>query len=586
VIYQCYHLNDQLKRCFENKSIYKPFGLEPEVNSNLFLNCPELKDSKVRLHLADFAAMLSLWRNPPQDNWIGFTSWRQTDKSNVIFKSNDEIEKLLETNDVLAWKKYTFDRTLASQAELRHPGITSFMVKMMMDLKEDIPPSYFELKTGFFADYWLMKKETFNSFMNWLFPFMEYGISLINKDPYLLSLPFKGFGYVLERLFVIWYLKNGIEIYDCENKGIYINGVNLCIPSKYKISFGSVKIDDKTKNKVLSCLDTGRIAGGNYIEEFEKTFANKIGSKYAITTCNGTSADAIALKAISIKTGRTNVVVPALTFIAQYNSIIHAGMNPIFADVNEEGLLDDVSKLCEDNNAILFPVHLLGKTCDVSNYSNNIPILEDSCESFGSKIGNKYSGTVGMAGTFSLYVSHSLTSGEGGVIVTDDDEINSLCRSLKNHGRSGSDVFEVFSFPHLGFNGKMSNIHAAVALGCIDKMDDVINYRKNVAKKISYYIDDCFNVISDNIVPHAFPVKYENKSARDKAMRYLDSKGIECRPLFSCLPHEHANDLKDYPNARNISSHYLYVPCHHLLNDCDIKFMCGLIKDTKFSIDY
>ena len=223
MIYQCYHRKEQKSKLFKNplfrKPLYKGFGLEPEVNPEITKNCPELKTWENRVQLVEFAAMLYLWRNPPQDghNWIGFTSYRQLDKSKVIFNDEKKIERILVNYEIITWCYFEFGISLALQAEQHHPGIMDYISEILKDY--DI--SLFWKRTGdFYADYWIMRIDTFNRFMTWLYPFIKDGIKKMKTHPYLLRQsssqpePRSPLGYVLERLFIFWRHHFEIKVYD------------------------------------------------------------------------------------------------------------------------------------------------------------------------------------------------------------------------------------------------------------------------------------------------------------------------------------------------------------------------------------
>ncbi|MCE9562619.1 MAG: hypothetical protein K8U57_11270 [Planctomycetes bacterium] len=205
MIYQFYFAADQHTRLF-NLPLYRGFGLEPEVNSAIARRCPELATAAARLQLVEFGGMLHLWRNPPDDghDWIGFTSYRQTDKTPITFDCAREIEHLLGWWDAVAWLPIRFHGSLAEQAECGHPGILAFLERVLVAQGKILPAVLGRLNHGYFASYFLMTKTTFHQLMTWLYPAIAYGLA-VQTDPYILSHP-KSLGYALERLFMIWYL--------------------------------------------------------------------------------------------------------------------------------------------------------------------------------------------------------------------------------------------------------------------------------------------------------------------------------------------------------------------------------------------
>lgn len=203
MIYQCYFHPAQRERLFP-RSPYRGFGLEPEVNPDIANKCPELAEPRHRLQLLEFAAMLHLWRNPPDDgqDWIGFTSYRQLDKCPTTFLPG-EVESGLRRADVVAWFCLRFPVALAEQAEQQHPGILEFMAKLFRDLQLGTLDAYHLTRQGIYASYWAVRKTDFADFMHWFAPAIAYCLRHLDSDPYLQKHP-KASSYCLERLFMAW----------------------------------------------------------------------------------------------------------------------------------------------------------------------------------------------------------------------------------------------------------------------------------------------------------------------------------------------------------------------------------------------
>lgn len=218
MIHQCYFLAEQRPRLFGHLP-YSPFGLEPEIYPSLLNNCPELAAPEARLALVEYGAMLHHWRNPTLDGdaWIGFTSYRQLDKSPVVFGSKDEVEERLDAVDLVAW--YVWDvsrvrlgwlRGAAAQAELSSPRLHVFTNDVLRAFNITIPAAYFDGTDIVFANYWAMSREKFTDFMTWSWPIIQHAMHI--DHPYkthahaLNALDHKGkcVGYFMERLFVVW----------------------------------------------------------------------------------------------------------------------------------------------------------------------------------------------------------------------------------------------------------------------------------------------------------------------------------------------------------------------------------------------
>lgn len=274
-------------------------------------------------------------------------------------------------------------------------------------------------------------------------------------------------------------------------------------------------------------------AGLKYVEEFEKKFAKFLGVKYCVAVSSGTIADTIALAVLkNLYPKKKKVIVPRLTFIAQINSILYNGLKPVYEETSPK---IDKDTLC------YFPVHLLGRPTLIPKL--NIPIIEDACEALGSKLNNRFCGTVGDMGTFSFFVTHTFSTGEGGAIVTNNKKYSDLARILRTHGERPG---EKFVFDYVGFNGKMAGIIAQKALKKLKTLKQSLKKRHDNFIKMGGTENK-----GEYIVPHGFPVYNKNKK---KKIKELKSRGIDARPLF---------------NAKN----WLYVPCHQNLSDREVEYI-------------
>lgn len=204
MIHQCYFRTSQRNVLFEHPP-YKPFGLEPEVNADLFVDCPELRNPSMRLAILEYAAMLWHWRNPEADcdPWIGFTSYRQIEKGyRFEWESKEHVKEALIHHDLACWGHMRFTVTLSQQAELFHPGLNEFMGRILGYYGVTVPRDFHTSHEGCFASYWVMTRTLFNEWMKWLWPFMLWCFTHTHL-PYLMA---NAKWHVLERLFNVWYM--------------------------------------------------------------------------------------------------------------------------------------------------------------------------------------------------------------------------------------------------------------------------------------------------------------------------------------------------------------------------------------------
>jgi dTDP-4-amino-4,6-dideoxygalactose transaminase len=321
------------------------------------------------------------------------------------------------------------------------------------------------------------------------------------------------------------------------------------------------------------------------VEQFEQAIADFVGSKYCIAISNGTMADAVAVAAMKEKYGIKRVVVPALTFIAQPNSVRYNNLEVVFADVGDDWQMDILKYDQEhsyNSETLFFITDLMGRVS-----SRPVPVyhfIEDACEAFGSFVdGKKFSGTYGKLGTYSFFPSHTISTGEGGAIVTDDLELALLCRSLRAHGFRSMSPFDKFSFPIMGFNARMTTMQAVIGIAVMGHISEYIYNRSKIMVAMQDVVGGFYDREGDTmIIPHGFPIQYESETARNGAMGLILAAGIECRKFFSCIPTDEEPYSKDnvleFPNAQRIAHTHLYVPCHQNMTLEDVDYIAKVVK--------
>lgn len=350
------------------------------------------------------------------------------------------------------------------------------------------------------------------------------------------------------------------------------------------IKLSHVETNKEMAEDVKALVLAGKIGQSDVIEQFEDAFAKWVGAKYCIAVSSGTMADTIALAVLKqFNPKKTKVLVPALTFAAQVNSIIYNGLTPVFVDIDQGYNMEMVKALdiADRDTLCLFPAHLLGRPAFVPHGGNyrNIPIIEDSCEAMGS-IGHNGAkcGTVGDLGTFSFFPSHTISTGEGGMIVTNDPEYSQIARTLRNHGKNSQADFH---FNSIGFNGKITSIQAMIGIHALRNIDSIIERRRRAffelgGKEASW----------EKVSPHAFPVVCGSREGRDRMLEQLRGAGVECRNLFSCLPTQEkaysylGHKPGAFPYAEHIGECGLYVPCHSGLSPQDIQTIKGILSEA------
>ena len=238
-------------------------------------------------------------------------------------------------------------------------------------------------------------------------------------------------------------------------------------------------VGEEEAEAVRQVLLSGNYVSGAGVAAFEKAFAEYIGTRYAVAVSNGTSALYIALEAMGIGKG-DEVIVPPLTFFATVSSVLYLGAVPVFADLDLDDLcLSPASvkdKITSRTKAIL-PVHLFGAAAKMDDLldiagRHDIPVLEDCAQAHGTEYKNKKVGGIGRAGAFSFFATKHMTTGEGGLITTNDETIVATAKILRSHGMSGRDDHVM-----LGYNNRMTEIEAAIGLVQLKKLDEMNDRR-------------------------------------------------------------------------------------------------------------
>jgi dTDP-4-amino-4,6-dideoxygalactose transaminase len=296
---------------------------------------------------------------------------------------------------------------------------------------------------------------------------------------------------------------------------------------------------------IKDCLDTGWVGyAGKYVDALEAAVCEYTGAKYAVATMNGTAALEIALRVAGVGPG-SEVVVPTLTFVASVAAIRHVGAVPVFIDCDEymqmdAGKLEQLLCGSRSNIRAVMPVHLFGDMCNMdrinrSAYRHGISVVEDACEALGSRYaGNRHAGTMGQLGCFSFSPNKIITTGGGGVIVTDDKEIADYAKYLTT---TAKDDAVHYIHNEVGYNYRMSNIHAALGLSQMELLDEFIAVKKRNYELYRELLEPVKGVTlleySKLVTPNYWLYSIQLDGIdRDELLKYLNECGIQARPLW------------------------------------------------------
>ena len=299
-------------------------------------------------------------------------------------------------------------------------------------------------------------------------------------------------------------------------------------------------IDEKELRQLERVIASTYVTEHRLTEEFESLIKELTGSKYAVAVSNGTAGLFCSLRALGIGEG-DEVIVPNLTFIASSNAVLLAGASPVLCEINSDNFCIDVEKiesLISSKTKAIMPVHLYGQSCDMSALcslakKHNLYIVEDAAQGVGVKFRSKHVGTFGDIGVLSFYGNKTITCGEGGVVLTDCEEIRDEVYSLKNHGR-----LEKGKFKHekIGFNFSFTEMQAAIGIAQLHKLPSVIEIKNNIHKKYNDSLKHLTDKISAiNVDQNCDPVWWFTSFLTDSKIslkEYLLKNNIQTRDFF------------------------------------------------------
>ena len=359
-------------------------------------------------------------------------------------------------------------------------------------------------------------------------------------------------------------------------------------------------LSGKELEYVSDCLRTNWISSkGKYIEAFEEGFARYCGCKYGIATTNGTTALHLALTSIDIGPG-DEVIVPAFTMVATVFAIIYTGAKPVLVDAEPSTWNIDPAKIEEkitDKTKVILPVHIYGHPCEMKAIMEiaekyDLWVVEDAAEAHGAEYSGKKAGSLGHISCFSFYANKIITTGEGGMVVTNEAEIAQKARLLKDLAFSPE---KRFLHTEIGFNYRMTNIQAAIGLAQLERINDLVAARRHNA----HYYNSLLKEIPGITLPveregaknvywmYGILIKNEFGLSRDELMVKLKEKGIETRTFFYPM-HEQPvfqemNLFKgeQYPVAEDLAQKGLYLPSGSSLKKEKIEEICQTIKEIR-----
>ncbi len=343
-------------------------------------------------------------------------------------------------------------------------------------------------------------------------------------------------------------------------------------------------IGPREKELVLEALDSGWVSSiGKYIDEFEVNFARYCGTRYALAVSNGTTGLHLALAALGLQPG-DEVIIPDLTFVATANAVAYTGATPVLADVDPDTLCLDpasVRALITARTKAIMPVHLYGHPADMDALSeiaaaHGVAIIEDAAEAHGAEYRGRRVGGFGICGVFSFYGNKVITTGEGGMLTTNDQEFYQRARRLRDHAMSPQ---RRYFHEERGFNYRITNLQAALGVAQLERIDEFLDrrteimnwYNSEIAASDHIRLNRVKNWAKSAFWMVCLEVDWFDETRRDAFMQALKTRGIDSRPYFCTMSSMPMYKQPSLPVAARKAQIGLNLPSYFELTKADVR---------------
>lgn len=365
-----------------------------------------------------------------------------------------------------------------------------------------------------------------------------------------------------------------------------------------RIPLSRPDITEREIEAVVNVLRTPNLSMGPMVGQFEAAMAGYTGRRRAVAVNSGTSGLFLTLLALGVGEGDEVVTTP-FSFIASATTIMMAGAKPVFADIDPAGLNLDPHRIeaaISGRTKALLPVEVFGnpagfdEICEIGR-RHGLAVVEDSCEALGSTLHGRKAGTFGDASVFAFYPNKQITTGEGGMIVTDDDRLADLCVSLRNQGRSPSGGW--LAHERLGYNFRLSDIQCALGVAQLSRIEEIQALRRQVAGWYREMLADDDRLTLPQESPDCriswfvYVVRLAERygiEQRDRILRELALQGIQVSNYF---PPAHLQPFiaerwgyrpGDFPIAESVSGRTIALPFHNRLTQDEVAIVCGTLR--------
>lgn len=364
------------------------------------------------------------------------------------------------------------------------------------------------------------------------------------------------------------------------------------------IPISQPSIGARERELVLDAVDSGWVSSiGKYIDEFETAFARYCGTEFALTVSNGTTGLHLALVTLGLGPG-DEVIIPDLTFVATANAVAYTGATPVLADVDPDTLCIDpasVESLVTERTKVIMPVHLYGHPADMDALTTiakarGITVIEDAAEAHGAEYKGRRVGGLSQCGVFSFYGNKVVTTGEGGMLTTNDRAFYLRAKRLRDHAMTPE---RRYFHDERGFNYRMTNLQAALGVAQMERIDDFLKRRAEIMAWYNSVIP-CSEGVRLNRVKNwatsafwmvCLEVDGFNESRRDAFMAKLKQRGIDSRPYFCTMSSMPMYRQKPLPVAARKAQSGLNLPSFFGLTQKDVERIGGVVNELLVDLD-
>lgn len=364
-----------------------------------------------------------------------------------------------------------------------------------------------------------------------------------------------------------------------------------------RIPVSKPDITQEEINAIVEVLQSNILSIGPKLIEFEKSIASYVGIKHAIGVNSGTSGLHLLIKAMGVSSGDEVITTP-FSFVSSTNCFLYEGAKPVFVDIDDKTFninIDMVEDKITDKTKLLLPVDVFGQPVNIKEFMNiakkhDLKVIEDSCEAIGSEYDGAKTGSLADGAVFAFYPNKQITTAEGGMIVTNDDSIAKVCRSLRSQGRAETGRW--LHHEQIGYNYRLSELHSALGVTQLSRVEEILERREKVASLYNNrlrnvngisipWIDRKVNKMSWFV----YVVTFDEGIDRNKVIELLSKKNIDSKPYFTPI-HLQPYMRKmfgfkegDFPVTERIGNLALALPFYTSMEECEVDTVCDVLKD-------